>query len=440
MEEATRIFRLPLPLEGETPGLPSTHPAYEALPKDLPAEGPVLGVKKTGQAQQLIRLHPHDLRRHAYILGQTGTGKTTMLASMLQERIEAGASVGLIDPHGDLFDAVRRAVPKERTGDVILFDPGDRSSLYAPSETSQSVRLNLLEYDPRYPEQRSVLIESLFDIFDQEYDLKRVGGPIFETYMRNALLLVMDDPVKAPGTFLDVIKVFQDEDYRRRRLAMCKNPLVVDFWEKEAAGVTYHEMQLNNVAPYVTSKLNAFVYNDYLRTLLGERRSTLRFRELIDEVKILLVRLPKGKLGGFGVRMFGTVLFTRLLMAALSREDTHEEERPDFFLFVDEFQHFTSRAVAEMLSEARKYRLSLVLANQTLGQLDDRILHAVLGNTGSLVFFRPGVEDYDRIKPYVTPPFTREEMLALPNYTASARLLIEGRPADPFLFQTCPSQ
>jgi len=251
------------------------------------------------------------------------------------------------------------------------------------------------------------------------------------------MLLVMDNPAH-PGTLMDVVKVFQHDRYREAMLKQCRNALVVNFWREEAEKVGYDkEHGLRNLTPYITSKLNAFIYNDYLRRLIDERRSTIDFRQVIDEGKVLLVKLPKGKLGSFGVRLFGTVLFARLLMAALSREDTPEDERRDFFLFVDEFQHFTSEATASMLSEARKYRLALVLANQTLGQLEDRILHAVLGNAGSLVFFRPGVEDYDRIKPYVTPPLRREEMLALPNYTAAARLLIEGRPAEPFLFQTC---
>lgn len=428
-EVAEQFFRLPLPLEGTTPGVPSTHPAREHHPEGLAGEGPVLGVKKTGSEDPLVRLAPDDLRRHVYILGQTGTGKTTMLHSMIRERMEVGAGVGLIDPHGDLWEDVKNTVPAGREDDVVTFDPADPQC---------PVRLNLLEHDPARPEERSMLIEEMFSIFRQEYDPGETMGPIFETYMRNAMLLVMDAPRCAPGTLLDVVKVFRDDEYRERRLRLCQNDLVVDFWENEAQQVSSgSDHSLRNITPYVTSKLNAFLYNDYLRRLISAHRSTINFREILDEGKILLVRLSKGRLGAFGVRLFGTVLFARLLMAALAREDVPEEQRRDFFLFVDEFQHFTSQATASMLTEARKYRLGLTLANQALGQLRPGIRQTLLGSVGNLIVLRPGVEDYPHVAPYVAPPFTREDILGLPNFSGVARLLVEGAPAEPFLFQTC---
>jgi len=428
-EEATRLFRFPAPSMGEVPGVSRSHPAPRHVPSGLSGEGPLLGRKKDSRKNKEVRLHPEDMFHHVYVLGQTGTGKTTMLGSMMMERIEAGAGVGLIDPHGDLYDQVRRAIPAGRRGDVVLFDPTDPGN---------DAALNLLEYDPERPRQRSRLINELFQIFDQEYDLKRTGGPMFEKYMRGALLLVMDDP-EEPGTLLDVVRLFQDEEYRETLLQACDNERVVQFWRQaESTPDTGDLPSPNNMAIYVTSKLSRFIDDDYLRSLVNQRHSTLDFRQVIDSGKILLVKMTKGRLGQIGMRMFGTIIVTRLMMAALAREGIPEEERRDFYLFVDEFQNFTTPTIANLLSEARKYRLSLTLANQTLYQLEDEIADAVLGNAGSLVALRPGVKDFGRIEPYVSPPFSREEITNLPNYKAVARLLAGGEPTRPFLFETTP--
>ena len=426
---ATRLFRFPAPAMSEVPGVSRLHPASRHVPSSLPGEGPLLGRKKDSRKNKEVRLHPEDMFHHVYVLGQTGTGKTTMLGSMIEERLKAGAGVGLIDPHGDLYDQVRRAVPAGRQGDVVLFDPTDPGN---------DAALNLLEYDPERPRQRSRLINELFQIFDQEYDLKRTGGPMFEKYMRGALLLVMDDP-REPGTLLDVVRLFQDEEYRETLLQACDNERVVQFWRQaESTPDTGDLPSPNNMAIYVTSKLSRFVDDDYLRSLVNQRHSTLDFRQVIDSGKILLVKMQKGRLGQIGIRMFGTIIVTRLMMAALTREEIPEEERRDFYLFVDEFQNFTTPTIANLLSEARKYRLSLTLANQTLYQLENEIADAVLGNAGSLVALRPGVKDFGRIEPYVSPPFSREEITNLPNYTAVGRLLVGGEPTRPFLFETTP--
>lgn len=432
-EEAARLFRLPAPTQQDLPGLRPVHPASRHVPPGLPDEGALLGEKTVPSGRETtrkrVRLHPEDMFHHVYILGQTGTGKTTMLGSMMMERLEAGAGAGLIDPHGDLYDQILRAVPKRRRDDVILFDPADDDS---------DTKLNLLEYDPDRPRQRSTLINELLQIFDQEYDLERTGGPIFERYMRNALLLVMDDP-EEPGTLLDVVRLFQEKGFREALLAECNNERVLRFWDEAESTPTTGELPSpENMSIYVTSKLSRFLDDDYLRALVDQRRSTLDVCTIIDEGKILLVKMQKGKLGKLGVRMFGTIIVARLMMAALAREEIPEDERRDFFLFVDEFQSFTTPTIANLLSEARKFRLSLTLANQTLYQLDDDIVNAVLGNVGSLITLRPGVKDYERIEPFVSPPFRREDVVNLPNYTAIARLLARGEPTRPFVFNAIP--
>ena len=433
-ERAIQLFRLPAPVQQEIPGIRGVHPATCYLPPGLSGEGPFLGEKTVQvgleKSNIAVRVHPEDMFHHVYILGQTGTGKTTMLGSMIGERLEAGAGVGLIDPHGDLYNRIRQVVPPERRDDVVLLDPTDEDS---------NATLNLLEYAPDRPRQRTTLINELLQIFDQEYDLKQTGGPIFERYMRNALLLVMDDPDK-PGTLLDVVRLFQEREFRGALLAQCDNERVLRFWEEAENTPTSGELPSpENMSIYVTSKLSRFLDDDYLRALVDQRRSTLDFQAIIDGRKILLVKMSKGKLSQLGVRMFGTVVVARLMMAALSREEIPEKERRDFFLFVDEFQNFTTPTIANLLSEARKFRLSLTLANQTLYQLDDEIVNAVLGNAGSLVALRPGVKDYERIEPYVSPPFRREDLINLPNYKAVGRLLVRGEPTQPFLFRTAPN-
>ena len=432
-EGAARLFRLPAPTPETIPGIRPVHPAARYVPSRLPDEGPLLGEKTAesglGKRRKEIRLRPEDMFHHVYVLGQTGTGKTTMLSSMMMERIEAGAGVGLIDPHGDLYDQVQAAIPAGRREDVILFDPASEED---------DTKLNLLEYDPEHPRQRSRLINELLQILDQEYDLKETGGPIFERYMRNALLLVMDDP-ENPGTLLDVVRLFQDRAYREALLESCDNEWAVRFWQEAENTPTTGELPSpENMSIYVTSKLSRFLDDDYLRSLVAQRRSTIDFRKIIDEGKILLVKMAKGTLGQLGIRMFGTIVVARLLMAALSREEIPESERRGFFLFVDEFQNFTTPTIASLLSEARKYQLSLTLANQTLCQLEDEIIDAVLGNAGSLVSLRPGVKDYQQIEPYVSPPFRREDLVNLPNYRAVGRLLTGGEPTRPFLFETTP--
>jgi len=429
LEEAANVFRLPFPVIGGIPGIPSTHPAYTFVPEPLAESGPLLGIKRLGDHASSILIDPRDLRRHVYILGQTGTGKTTLLYSMIRERLETGSGIGLIDPHGDLWNEVYTSIPEERMDETIIFDPTNPRSVLG---------LNMLEYDPRFPEQKTFLIHEMFNIFWQFYDFNQTAGPMFEYYMRNAMLLVMDDP-SDPGTLMDVVKVFQDDKFRHELIEKCKDDQVVAFWEQEAERAG-GEAALRNIAPYITSKLNMFIQNHYVRPIISQKRTEIDFRDIIDNKKILLVKLTKGKLGDLGVRIFGTILFAKLLMAALSRENIPENSRQDFTLFVDEFQNFTSDSIADALSEARKYRLSLVLANQTLGQLKEQILKSVLGNAGSLIFFRPGVEDMPKIEPYVSPPFTKEEMLKLPNFTAVARLQVNNAPTPPFMFETLPPE
>ncbi len=424
VDDVVNIFRFPVPKQYGFSGIKRSDSSREYIPDILSKKGPVLGVKRVNEKKNFIKIDPVDLRRHTYILGQTGTGKTTMLYSMIKERIESGKGVGLIDPHGDLFKKVLKSIPKARQDDIVIFDPTQKRNRFA---------LNMLEFDPSYPEQRTFIVHEMFDMFHEFYHADSMG-PIFELYMRNAMLLIMSNPDE-PGTLNDVIRVFRDTTFRKKMVQECKDEEVVAFW-KEIAEAASYEMGLKNMAPYIVSKLNRFVQNDYLYPIIKQKHSSVNFRELIDTNKIFLARLPKGKIGNLGVKLLGTILFNKIFISALSRENISERRRKDFTMFVDEFQNFTSNSIASMLSEARKYRLNLVLANQTLGQIKEDILQAVLGNVGSLIFFRPGIQDAEKIKDYVQPNFTKEEMIDLSNFTAIGRLQAKGVPLKPFQFNT----
>ena len=290
----------------------------------------------------------------------------------------------VIDPHGDLIDHIMEAIPKERAEDVIYFDPSD---------TERPFGLNMMEYDEKHPEQRTFVINEMIAIFDKLYDLKQTGGPMFEQYMRNAMLLVMDSP-EIGSTLLEIPRVFRDVEFRREKLKRCKDITVVEFWEKEAEKAG-GEASLENIAPYINSKLTTFISNDMMRPIISQQKSTIDFRSVMDEGKILMVYLPKGKIGEINSHLLGMVIVGKLLMAALSRTDLPEDQRKDFYLYIDEFQNFTTDSIAQILSEARKYRLCLTVAHQFIGQLSENISKAVFGNVGSLCSFRVGAEDAD---------------------------------------------
>jgi len=289
--------------------------------------------------------------------------------------MKEGKGFCVIDPHGELVDKILNFVPASRIDDVIIFDPGDRS---------RPLGLNMLEYNLSRPEEKTFIVNELQAIFNQLF-MKETMGPQFEKYMRNTLLLLMDDFKNEPATLMEVPRVFTDEEYRRRKLANCTTPLVVDFWTKEVPK-TSGEQSLGNFAPYITSKFDGFISNDYLRPIIGQTKSSFNFRQAMDEGKIILVNLSKGKLGDLNSALLGMLIVGKLLQAALSRVDVADEKvRRDFYLYIDEFQNYTTDSIATILSEARKYRLNLTIAHQFIAQLKDNIRESVFGNVGNLV-------------------------------------------------------
>ena len=351
------------------------------------------------------------------------------MTSMVVDDIRRGGGVAIIDPHGDLIETILGHVPRERASEVILFDPGDRE---------RPLGMNMLEYRLDKPEEKTFIVNELFNILDKLYDMKTVGGPMFEQYTKNAILLLMEDMANEPATLMEMPRVFTDAEFRKRKLSRITNPIVIDFWEKEATKAT-GEHSLANMAPYITSKFNNFIANDYVRPIVGQPKSAFNFREVMDSGKILLVNLSKGKIGDLNAGLLGMVVVGKILMAALSRVDTPQEERRDFNLYIDEFQNFTTESIATILSEARKYRLNLVMAHQFIGQLTEKIRDAVFGNVGSVVSFRVGADDAEFLEKQFTPIFSKQDLINIDNFNAYVKLLIRGQTAAPFNIKTLPA-
>jgi hypothetical protein len=285
-----------------------------------------------------------------------------------------------------------------------------------------------------FPEQKTFIINTLIEIIDKLYNLQMTGGPMFEQYLRNALLLIMDNP-NWGHTLLDVSRVFVDEYFRDSLLAQCKNYPVVEFWKKQAA-VVKGELSLENMITWITSKLNPFITNDFVRPIIAQSKSSLDFRNIMDNKKILIVNLSKGKIGETSAYLLGMILVAKILSAAFSRVDIPEDQRKDFYLFIDEFQNFAFKGIASILSEARKYRLSLVLAHQYIKQLPEEISAAVFGNVGTICTFRVGTEDADFLEKQFAPIFTKVDLVNIPNYTLYLKLLIDGYVSDAFNIKT----
>ncbi|OGD31935.1 hypothetical protein A3C91_00540 [Candidatus Azambacteria bacterium RIFCSPHIGHO2_02_FULL_52_12] len=387
----------------------------------MPAEGLVIGTNAYRGEEKEVRMGEEDRRRHLYIVGQTGTGKSVSMKNMIAQDIERGAGVCLIDPHGDAVEDVLAKIPKHRADDVIVFNPADLERPFG---------LNMLEYDPQFPEQKSFIVNEMIGIFDKLYDLKATGGPMFEQYMRNALGLIMSDP-ESGSTLLEVPRVFSDPAFRKLKLSRVSDPVTKAFWEKEAEKAG-GEASLANITPYITSKFNTFIANEFVRPIIAQEKSSINFRDVMDTQKILLVNLAKGKIGEINSNLLGMIITGKILMAALARTDVAESERADFYFYIDEFQNFATDSISVILSEARKYRLSLTIAHQFISQLKESIKNAVFGNVGSMMIFRTGVDDAEFLQKQLEPEFNANDIINLDNLNCYAKLLVNGQAVRPF--------
>lgn len=424
IEELASIFHLPTSTT-LSPKIKWLKSKEAPAPVDLPSQGTKLGESSFQGVAKPVYITDEDRRRHLYIIGQTGTGKSALITNMAVDDIRQGKGVCVIDPHGDLIDSVLGCIPRERAQDVIIFDPGN---------INHPIGLNMLEYNPQRPEEKTFIVNEIQSIFNRLFSAETMG-PMFEQYMRNALLLLMEDSVNEPATLIEVPRIFTDDEFRKRKLTRITNPVVLDFWQKEAIKVT-GEASLNSMAPYITSKFNNFIANDYVRPIIGQVKSSFRFRHIMDDRKILLVSLSKGRIGDINSGLLGMLIVGKLLLAAFSRVDIPQEQRTDFNLYIDEFQNFTTDSIAVILSEARKYRLNLTIAHQFVAQLEEKIRDAVFGNVGSMIAFRVGAGDTEFLIKQFEPVFSQNDLMNIDNFNAYIRLLIKGQTSKPFNIKT----
>lgn len=427
IKELTTLIHFPATVIKSAPHLKTAKAGSAPAPLELAREGIILGVNRDRGVETKVFMTPEDRLRHFYVIGQTGTGKTTLLKNMIAQDILNGEGVCMIDPHGSDIQDILGLIPKHRYEDVIYFDP---------SHTDRPMALNMLEYDRRYPEQKTFVVNEMLSIFNKLFDMKTAGGPMFEQYFRNAVLLVMEDP-ESGNTLLDVSRVLSNKAYREMKLANCQNPIVIQFW-KEVAEKAGGEASLANIVPYITSKFDVFLSNDIMRPIIAQENSSINFREIMDNKKILLVNLSKGRLGDINANLIGLILVGKILMAALSRVDSIGKNLPPFYLYIDEFQNVTTDSISTILSEARKYKLSLAVAHQFIAQLEEGIRDSVFGNVGSIASFRVGAEDAEYLEKQFSPVFTVKDIMSIDNRNAYIKMLANGRPVKPFNIETLP--
>ena len=396
-------------------------------PRDLPDEGLKVGENVYRGVRRPIYMAVPDRRRHTYIVGQTGTGKSVLLENMIAQDIDQGAGLAIVDPHGETIEHILPRIPEHRLDDVIYFNPANMD---------YPMGLNIFEHDS--PDQQDFLIQEAMNMLYKLYDPNRQGmiGARYEYMFRNAAKLVMADPTG--GTFIDIPKLFTDQEHVKKKLAHVSDKTVIDFWEKENPA-SAKSSEHGDMVSWFVSKFSAFLGNDMMRNIIGQNKSTFNLRQVMDEGKILLVNLSKGLTGELNAKLLGMIFVTKFQMAALSRADTDEDQRRDFTLYVDEFQNFATDSFSSILSEARKYRLSLVVANQHTTQLSEEIRDSVLGNVGTAISFRISASDAEPlIKQFYSPTFEVDDLTRLPVGNTIVRTLVRGVPTPPFSMETDP--
>jgi hypothetical protein len=395
-------------------------------PRNMPEHGMLLGYNMFRGAKKAIRLANPDRQRHMYAVGQTGTGKSTFLENLALQDMLEGRGFAFVDPHGDTAEKLLSMVPKERTEDVIYFAPG---------EMDYPLGLNMFEYHS--PDQKDFLIQEAINMLYKLYDPGHTGiiGPRYEHLFRMAALTVMADP--NGGTFVDIPKLFRDPAYVKQKLKYVTDQNVLEFWQKEMPQ-SQRSNEFGEIVSWFVSKFGAFLSNDMMRNIIGQNKSAFDLREVMDTGKILLVNLSRGKTGDLNSKLLGMIFVMKFEAAAMSRADIPEEYRQDFCLYVDEFQNFSTDSFADILSQARKYHLNLIVANQFTTQLSEEIRDAVFGNVGTVVSFRVGTADAEFLEKQFRPVFDIDDLQFLPNANTVVRMMIGGVPMQPFSMATLP--
>lgn len=387
-------------------------------PGNLPTEGLFIGTSTYRNQEKKVYIGPEDRMRHMYIVGKTGTGKTQFLVELMKQDIKAGHGLCFIDPHGDAVEDLLEFIPPERAEDVIYFKPSD---------VERPMGLNLMA--AKTEDQKHFVAAAIINMMYKLFDPYKTGivGPRFEHTVRNAILTVLSEE---GNSFIEVYRVLTDSNYVKELLPKVADPVVRRFWTDQIAQTS--DFHKSETLDYITSKFGRFISNAMIRNIIGQSNSSFDFRKVMDEQKILLINLSKGELGEENSNFLGLILVPRILMAAMSRADVPEEQRKDFFLYVDEFQNFATPDFAQILSEARKYRLALIVANQFIGQLDQELKDAIFGNVGTVISYRVGVDDANYLAKQFQPVFNEEDLQNIAKYHIYMKTLVGNEQTTPF--------
>ncbi|MDR3666078.1 MAG: type IV secretion system DNA-binding domain-containing protein [Ignavibacteriaceae bacterium] len=437
IEQASCIFQLPRIGSSSMEGIEFKSWKYLKTRTHSENKAIILGQTRIENEYASVGMTRDDRRRHTYIIGQTGTGKTTLLKSMILSDIKNGEGLCVIDPHGDLYKEILENIPNERIKDVVLLDPTDHEF---------PVSLNLLEYQTE--SQRHFIIGEfvaiLSKLIQDQYGLNNSGnftGPIFYQHVKMNLLLVMSNKNK-PGTLLDFYNVFQSSKYWKKWLPLeITDPLLTDWVNNVLPNSDYSKPGSEgiSVGGYIASKFDQFIFDPILRNIFAQPKSTLNLDKIMDEGKILLVNLAKGELNEMSSRFLGMILLAKIQASIMKRATLKKEFRRDFYLYVDEFQNVATQNFLTLLSEGRKFRINLILANQFIEQIDPQIISAITGNVGTHICFRLGLKDAEIMKDNFYPFISKQELTNIPNWTAYISSLDNGQKAEPFTLETIQS-
>lgn len=416
-EELATIYHFPNK-QVTTPGIFWLTSKRAPAPTQIPDNGLYLGRSTFRGLSRPVYMLQEDRARHMYIIGKTGTGKSQFLKQMILQDIENGEGLCVIDPHGDLIEEILLRVPPSRAEDVIVFDPSD---------TQRPMGINIMEAYTE--EQKHYMVSSIIGLFYKLYDPNKTGivGPRLEHGIRNAMLTVMCEP---GNTFIEVQRALTDNNFVQELLPKVTDPIIKRYWTDQIAQTS--DFHKSEVLDYIVSKFGRFVTNKLMRNIIGQSKSSFDFRKVMDEKKILLVNLSKGKVGEENSQFLGLILVPKLLTAAMSRQDIPYEQRQDFYLYVDEFQNFATPDFAAILSEARKYKLNLIVANQFTGQMEDDVKQAIFGNVGTITSFRVGVQDANFLQHEFQPTFGEADLINVDRFNAYIRTVVHGEPVSAF--------
>jgi hypothetical protein len=427
VEEIATIYHMPLATVG-TPNVWWVSSRKLEPPHNLPVVGTmpdtelnVIGETNFRGHREKFGIKTVDRRRHIYIIGKTGMGKSVLLENMIHSDVHTKKGVAVIDPHGDLAEAVIDFVPSHRTNDVVILDPSDVSHPFA---------FNMLEYTDD-PHKRNLMASGLLGVFKKMY--ADSWGPRLEHILRNCLLALTETP---NTSMLGIMRILVDSEYRKKVVSNVKNPMVRSFWDDEFAKM--QDRQRTEAISPIQNKVGQFLSSPMIRNIVGQVKSTVNIRFMMDTGKIIVVNLSKGKIGEDNSGLLGSMLITKFQLDAMSRADTEEDKRKDFYLYVDEFQNFATDAFAVILSEARKYKLNLVMANQYVAQMPEEVRDAVFGNVGTSLCFQVGFDDAEYFSQQFSEEVLPNDIITLPKYNCYTKLMIDGMPSPTFSLSTLP--